>query len=184
MKKSLFIICIATVLATASFSCKKTLSAIFGGVDADAPSVPVTLPPIPLIATGTEYNVGTVTSSFNLDSVIRANTAGVFGINAVSSIKVKQVKITNSDGNTLNNLSNLESFRIEMMSNTNNTYISFINATFPTTETYTYTYTPTTDIELLSYLKGTTVTYNIYGKARKPTTQNLTLSVVVTLHVQ
>ncbi len=186
MKKSLFVICIATVLATASFSCKKTLSTIFGGIDADAPSITVPLPAIPAFAVGIEPTTPiTFSSPFKLDSVIRANTAGVFGISAVNSITVKKVTITNNNGNNANNLSNLESFRILISSKNNSTKSEFIRATFPNTpDLFSYTTTSTSGTELLNYLKDDTIYYDVYGKARKETTQSLNLAVVVTLHVK
>ena len=52
---------------------------------------------------------------------------------------------------------------------------------FPDTYADTYDYTTTNSPELVTYLKGNTITYNVYGKMRRVTNKALSLAVDATL---
>lgn len=160
-------------------SCKKIL-AVFLGTDVTVPDFTVNVPPAAFVTT-MEIPIGSYSFHFNLDSSVRANTAGVFGANAVNSIKLKQItiKITNAD--SLNNIANFESARVTLQSNTNNNPVELIAVSFADSYASGYTYTPTSNPELLSYAKGSTITYNIFGKMRRGTTKSLTMVLSVTL---
>lgn len=179
--KRLLILCVASVTLFAGFSsCKKVIAAVFGGTDVTVPDFTVKIPPI-VIVTSTEAAIGSYSFHFNLDSSVRATTAGVFGANAVNSVKVKQISINLTNADQLNNLANFESARVTLQSNTNNNPTELFSVTFPDTYASTYTYTPTNSPELLSYIKGSTLTYNIYGQMRRVTNKSLTMVVSVTL---
>ena len=180
MRKLIIVLTGILFFVTAISSCKKIVAAIFKGTDVNVPAVQVTIPVI-LAVSSSEISLGNFTQQINIDSIIRANTAGVFGINAVSSIKMKQAVVSITNADALNNLSNFESTRMTLQSNTNSSPVEIVSISFPDTFASSYTYIPTNSPELLPYLTGTTLTYNIFGKARRITSKPLNLVFQVTL---
>lgn len=180
MKKTLIALFTTLLLLTGFSSCKKLIAAVFGGTDVNVPEVQVTIPAV-IAVSSNEISLGTFSFYFNLDSAVRANTAGVFGANAVNSVKVKRVSITITNPDQLNNLANFQSARVTLQSNTNNTPTELFSATFADTYASTYSYTSTNSPELLSYIKGSNISYTIYGKMRRTTNKPLTMVVAVTL---
>lgn len=168
----------------AAFSaCKKIIKNIFQGIDADVPVVSITLPPI-IFAPPNEFRLGSFSQHFNLDSTVKANTAGSFGADDVSSIKIKQIVFDLSNADSLNNISNFETARVTFLSNANTDTVQIASITFPDTYAATYTYTPDNSPELKPYLNGSELIYNVYGKIRRITTKSMGLSIKVTLRVQ
>lgn len=180
MRKVFISIFASTILLAGFSSCKKLIAAVFGGTDVNVPEVQVTIPAV-IAVTSNEISLGSFSFYFNLDSIVKANTAGVFGANAVNSIKVKQVKITITNADQFNNLANFQSARVTLQSNTNTTPAELFSVIFADTYASTYTYTPTNSPELLSYIKGSNISYTIYGKTRRTTNKPLTMVVAVTL---
>lgn len=180
MRKPLIILTSFFFFGAALLSCKKIVSAIFKGTDINVPSVQITIPVI-LAVTSNEISLGSFSQQINVDSLVRANTGGVFGINVVSSIKLKEASLSITNADALNNLSNFESVRVTLQSNVNNSPVEIISIIFPDSFASSYSYVPASSTELLPYLKGTTITYNIFGKVRRITSKPLNLVVQVTL---
>ena len=172
------------LLVIAGFSsCGKIVEKVFPGVDANAPEIQLTIPIVPVVLPN-EFSLGSFTTQINLDSTIRANTAGVFGIGVVSSIKVKEIVITLPNGDNLNNLANFETARVTFTAPNNSTPLTVASLAFPDTYATSSTYTPADSPDLLEYLKGSEVTYTVYGRARRITTKPLNMTVSVTLRVK
>ena len=182
MKKITITFLSAIILLVALSSCKKLVSAIFQGLDVNVPEVQVTIPTV-IAVTPNEIALGSFSFHFNLDSIIKANTAGVFGVNTVSSIKVKQINISITNADQLNNLANFESARITLQSNIDSNPAELFSVSFPDSYASLFTATPANSPDLLPYLKGSDVTYNIYGKMRRITTKPLNMVVAITLRV-
>jgi hypothetical protein len=163
-------------------SCKKIISSVFHGLDVDVPEVQVTLPSV-IAVTSNEVSLGSFSYRLNLDSIIRANTAGVFGINAVSSIKVKQIRINLTNPDQLNNLSNFESLRLTIQSDVNNSAANLITVNFPDAYASSITVNPVNSPDILPYLKGSEITNNVYGKMRRVTNKPLNMTIAITLRV-
>ncbi|HEY8690702.1 MAG TPA: hypothetical protein VIM07_15805 [Chitinophagaceae bacterium] len=180
--KKIFISFLAAIVLLAAVSCKKIVSALFQGMDVNVPEVQVTIPTV-IAVTPNEVSLGSFSLHFNLDSIIKANTAGVFGVNSVSSIKVKQISITINNADQLNNLSNFERARITLQSNSDSNPAELFSINFPDSYASSFTYTPVNSPDLLPYLKGSDITYNIFGKMRRITTKPLNMTVAVTLRV-
>ena len=180
MKRLILISLVAATVLVNLSSCKKVLAAVFGGTDVAVPQFQFTVPPIYTILPG-EIPLGSYSFNFNLDSTVRAKTGGVFGANAVNSIKIKQIiiKITNPDA--YNNLANIDSVRVTLQSSSNNNPVELFKIGFPNTYADTYDYTTTNSPELLSYIKGNTISCNVFGKMRTVTNKSLGLTVDVTL---
>ncbi|MDB5224114.1 MAG: hypothetical protein JWN83_2781 [Chitinophagaceae bacterium] len=179
MKKNLIILSAAFILLITFFSCKKLASAIFGGFETSV-DFQVSIPAVPIVSP-VELPLGQFYYKFNLDSIVKAKTGGVYGANDVKSIKVKQFNVTITNADPLNNVSNFQSVRVTMQSNTNNTPLELFSITFP--DTYAPSFTaPGNNAELLSYLKGSDIIYNMYGKNRRITTKSLTIILSVTIN--
>lgn len=180
MKKAIPLLLMALLCLPGLFSCKKVVKAVFGGTDIVVPPLSVSVPAIPVV-TSYELPVGAYVYSFNLDSAVRAGTAGLFGANSVNSIKVKQVVINLSNSDSINNLSNFDSARVTIQSNTNNNPVNLFDVGFPDSPASVFTETPTGSPELISYLKGSTITFVLYGMMRRITTKALDLTMTVTI---
>src|SRR5665213_749697 len=176
MKKRLTCFLITGVVLLCFPSCKKVIAAIYGGSDVAVPQSELIIPQVYIVPPGELY-LGSFVYDINLDSSVRANTRGVFGASAVNSVKVKNViiKIVNPDA--YDNLSNFDSARVTIQSNSNNTPIQIFNVGFPNTYLDSMYYTTPNGPELLSYVKGSTITYNVYGKVRTTTNKPLGITV-------
>ncbi len=180
MKRWLVPVAAMIIAFAAISSCKKIVSAVFSGTDVNIPPVEFTVP-ILLAVSPTEQSFGSYVQPINLDSTIRANTAGLFGINAVSTIQLKTVKITSTNADALNNLSSFESARVTIFSNSNPQPLEIFTVNFPDENLTTYNFTPGNTVELLPYLRGNSVSYNISGKNRRITSKPIQLQVAITL---
>ena len=178
MKKNLIIFFTAFLLFAMGSSCKKLAAALFGGFDTSV-DFQVSIPAVPIVSPF-ELPLGQFLYKFNLDSIVKSKTAGVFGASDVKSIKVKQFNINITDADQLNNVSNFQSVRVTIQSNTNNTPAELFSVTLPDTYAASFS-TPGNNVELLSYLKGSDITYNMYGKNRRITTKSLTIILSVTI---
>jgi hypothetical protein len=179
MKKLLTWLLLAGIIFLYFSACKKVLAAIYGGSDVVIPKTELIIPQVYTVPPG-EVSLGSFTYDINLDSSVRANTEGIFGANAVNSVKVKNVIIKVENPDAYDNLSNFDSARVTLQSDNNSIPIQLFAVGFP--ETYSDSLNATPDSpELLSYLKGKTVTYNLYGKLRSTTNKPLGITVDVTL---
>lgn len=185
MKKTRIFLALAFIAYLAS-SCKKLQEIkdqIFSPIDVNVPSFQFTVPAIPIVISG-EASLGSISSRINLDSTIRANTGGVFGLSSVSSIKVKQMVINITNADAANNLANFESARVSLSSNTNTTQSEIATFSFPDTFSNSSTSAQTNNPDLISYFSGNELNYNLYGRARRITTKPLNFVVSVTLSVK
>jgi hypothetical protein len=178
MKKGLLLSLFLFVSLTGFFSCKKVIKSVFGGTDITIPEYDVTIPAVAVV-TSYEVKVGTYSYEFNLDSAIRSNTAGLFGANAVNSIKLKRAIIIIKNSDSLNNLANFDSARVTIESNTNNVPVNLFSVGFPDSLASNYSETPANSPELISYLKGSNIIFTMYGILRRATTKPLNVAIDV-----
>ena len=178
MKKNLITVPALFIILLSLSGCKKIARAIFGGFDTSV-DYQISVPIIPVVSPF-ELPVGQYLYKFNLDSVVKAQTAGIYHASDVKSIKAKLFNITITDADQLNNISNFQSVRVTIHSNTNSTPAELFAVTFPDTNASTFT-TPGNNAELLSYLKGTDIIYTMYAKNRRITTKPLTIFLSVTI---
>ena len=183
MKKPSFLIVLMIILCTGIFSCKQVLDLVFPGMETTAPDIQITIPPI-LAVTDQEVALGSFTTHFNLDSAIKANTKGVFGINSISTIKVTKASFKLLNGDEQNNLSNFKSVQFSISSNTNKTPADIVTVNFPDSTLNSYTQTVTDSPDISNYLRGTEITYNVSGAARRATTKSLTMVISITMYVK
>jgi len=172
MKKVLASLSVLAIVAVSTSSCSKIVEQIFPGIDTRLPDINVTIPMIPVVPAN-EISLGTYTTHFNLDSTIKANTSGVFDIGVVSSVKVKEISVSVSNADNLNNLSNFDYARFALGSNNSSEPANVTTINFPESNSSSVTVTPDDSPELLNLLKGSELTYTLYGKARRPTIKPL-----------
>ncbi len=182
MKKKIIFSLVVFAITISFTACKKIVAAVFKGMDVSVPEMQFTIPAIFGVAPG-EIPLGSYPYKFNLDSVVRANTGGAFGAGSVTSIKVKQVNINVSNADQLNNLANFETARITIQSNTNNNPVEFFSVIFADVFASAYTSPNPSNVELLSYLKGTDIVYKIYAKNRRTTSKPLDFKISVIVRV-
>lgn len=183
MKKLLISVLMVLVIVTGFTGCKKIIKSIFTGFDTDVPAIVFTLPPIPFVPPE-EYPLGTYTQSFNFDSTIKANTNNSFNAGDVTSVKVKKIVMTLSNGNAANNFANFESARFTFSSDIKLDPVTIASVTFPDTLSTAITIIPANSPELKPYLGGSKLYYNVFGKLRRTTTQSLPITVKVTLAIK
>jgi hypothetical protein len=183
MKKTVSAILLFVLVFAGLTGCKKVLQSIFPGLNIDSPAITFTIPAIPF-APPAEVPVGTFSQHFNLDSIIKVNTNNAFSIQDVTSVKVTQVKFSLSNADQQNNLANFESVRFTMLSSANTQAAEIAAVNFPDVYAESYTYTATNAPELITYLKGNELVYNVYGKLRRITTKPLTLTMILTMKVK
>jgi hypothetical protein len=178
MKKNLITLSTLIIILLSLSGCKKIARAIFGGFDTSV-DYQISVPIIPVVSPF-ELPVGQYLYKFNLDSVVKAQTAGIYNANDVKSIKAKLFNITITDADPLNNISNFQSVRVTIHSNTNSTPTELFAVTFADTYAATFS-TAGNNAELLSYLKGSDIIYTMYAKNRRITTKPLTIFLSVTI---
>ena len=186
MKKTILSLSLLSMVALGFSSCDKIAKELMQPFNVPVSSVNITIPIV--VNTATESALGATTTSFNMDSAIKANTANAFSINAVNSIKIKTITVNLQNTDATNNLSNFESARVAFNTNNNTTQTTIGSKAIVDNNVATNT---TTDIditnspELKDYLKGSsTMTYTLYAKARRVTTHTLPAVINVTLHVE
>jgi hypothetical protein len=162
-------------------TCNQIKEKLLPAFNVNIPEIKLTVPPIPII-TNEEIAVGALKTHINLDSTIKANTAGTFGADAVHYVKVKKlvIKVLNADKN--NNLSNFESARMRIYTDTTSTDIAIIN--FPKSYSDSITVVPPSSPDISNYLRGSNLAYNLLWKNRKTTNKYLQLSVRIGVSVQ
>jgi hypothetical protein len=183
MKKIIPVIFVLLVVLPAITGCKKLMEAIFPGLDVDLPAITVTVPAIPYLPPN-EMQLGTFTQHFNLDSVIRANTNGVFNIGDIKSVKVTKARFTILQPDQQNNISNFETVRLLFGSAVTGDLAEIAAINFPDMYADNYLYTPANAPELLSYFRTNELMYTASGKLRRITTKPVTLSLVVTVTIK
>ncbi|WP_207496481.1 hypothetical protein [Aridibaculum aurantiacum] len=183
MKKLIIPFAVLLTLVTLMSSCKKVVTAVFPGVDVQVPQVVITVPPLIMVPPN-EVSLGTYSTSFNLDSIVRANTAGVFNANDISSVRVKTITVAVQNSDNLNNLSNFEYARLTISSSSNSSEANIATINFPDVASSTQTATTDNSPDLRAYLNGNQLSYNVYGKLRKPTTKSLNVAVNITMRIE
>lgn len=157
-------------------SCKKLIEAVFPGKDIDLETLKISIPPTPFADSSNEIALGSFATYINTDSIIRSETGGIFGINSIASVKVKEITIKAANADDLNNVSVFKSFRIAISSNAKTEPANIVNIAIPSTAADSYTTSVQDGPDITGYLKGTDITYQIYGSLRHATTKTLKLS--------
>lgn len=165
-KRFLFLTVAATALFTLS-SCEKLKDSLF-----EAFEIPYSFEvDIPVVTnTTTELTLAETAVRFNLDSVIRANTANVFGADVVGNVQMKELAFEVIEGNATSNLTNFSYVKMEVSSGSS-TPVVIGPFNIPSTATSSVSFPVTNSFNVKSLFSGATSNFKITGKAQKETTQ-------------
>jgi hypothetical protein len=128
--------------------------------------------------------LGTGTFTYNVDSIIKANTKNKLGLSNVENLQVIACTITIQNPDTADNFANFQASQVSFYTNSNSTPV-----TIGTVTNNPDMYAPALSVPLnnnpnlknyISPVGPTTFTYSIGGKARRTT--NIALNVL--LHVE
>jgi len=185
MKYTLPKIAIAcTLLATISLqSCDKVKDAVktpdvtFTGASTDV-VIPITT------NTTSQASMATNSISYNIDSMIKAQTGGVVSYSSIKSVKITKMVLTLSDADAANNFANFEyaagTFNTDATTAGPYTVASISNNPDVTSSTLDLPITDK-DKDVKQYFKSNVVfTYAVIGKLRRATTKELHCHVDVT----
>jgi hypothetical protein len=164
-------------------SCKQIKEKLLPAFTVNIPDIKLSIPPIPF-KQNKELPVGALKAHINMDSTIRANTAGTFGADAVSFVKIKKITFLVANANATNSLANFESGRMRIYSDNDTAAIDIASVKFPLAYSDSFTIVPTDNREISNYLRGSELHYNIFWKNRRTTTKRLNLTIRVSLNVQ
>ena len=155
-------------------SCSKALQNLHFNLSMQTQTVTVTVPP-----TSGTVTVGPITSTYNVDSFIKANTGNQLGISNIQSVKISSCVLTLTNSTATNNFGNFESCSASFYSNTDQTPYTLSIPNNPDGIESTLSLPVDSTAELKSYL-GDTFTYNFTGAMRRPTTVPLTCTITFT----
>jgi hypothetical protein len=163
------------VVVAGALSCKKVIKTIFPGLDVNLSEVRIEVPINPFAPPVFSGELPTVriSQAFNLDSLIKANTLNQFGVGDVTSVKLKEMTINLENTNQNNNLKNFEYIKIGFSSSTNRTVAEIITYNFPDLNATSASINGTNSPELVTYLNGRELYYDVTIKPRYPTTQKM-----------
>ena len=181
LKPSIAIVCTFATLLTIQ-SCNKLASALQYNFAMNTGSVTVVIPAIS--DTGTQLTLGTASNTYNVDSVIKANSASTLGISNITSIKLTSCVVTITSGySTANNFANFESCNASFSSTSNTTPYVISIPSNPDVNATSISIPVDPTAELKSYISGTTFNYSLGGKLRRATTAPITCTVQFTFAV-
>lgn len=164
-----------------SFSCGTVPEKLLPSFMLTIPAIRLRIPPIPIVPPH-EVPIGALSTHINMDSTIRAKTAGTFGADAVHSVHVKELVVKLGNADIRNNLSSFESARIRIYADTS--FIDIATIRFPTVFADSLVVVPTNSPEISKYLKRSQLSYNLFWKNRQPTTRSLQLDLSIVLNVK
>jgi hypothetical protein len=182
MKKLNFALIIVFAAGLTFISCKKLISKLFPSFDASVSDIQVAVPAIPFA--NISGSTGWQTIYYDLDSTIKANTGGIYGAGDVTSITVKSIVINLQNGDQLNNFANFENLKVELSSNSNTTPVTIATAAIPDVTAMTLSMDVSASPDILSYLKGDQINYNISGKVRRATYHELDGLATITVTIK
>jgi len=175
---------IATTLASDFMlqSCTKLGNALRYNLALQSGSVTVAIPP--MANNGSTASVDAGSNTINIDSFIKAHTAGLLGVANIQSVKLTSCTITVQNANAANNFANFESCNAAFSSNTEITPYVINIADNPDVYATSLTMPVDTTAELKSYLIGNEFHYSVGGKLRRSTTDTLNCTIQFQFNVR
>jgi len=181
MKQLTLLSLTAIVVAVFSLqSCTKIGSLLQYDIPMQSGSVTITIPPTS--NTSAAFN-GTGSNSVNIDSVIKANTAGMLGINNITSVKLTGATMTLQNADANNNFANFQSCFASFTSNSDGAPYQVSVANNSDLYATSITLPVDTTAELKNYMAGSNFTYTAGGQLRTPTTESLTCTITFTFNI-
>lgn len=152
-------------------SCDKIKDAIFQAFMTNSAALEFTID----VVTNTDAvgDIGSMSTTLNIDSIIKAESNNEFNINSITSINLEECKITVLNPDSTNNCANFEKGNLYLLTNANPTPIQICSGINPDEYSETWILPADKTINLKSYLTGTQLSYNLTAKARRVTTKKL-----------
>ena len=163
-------------------SCSKIASDLQYDLSMQTASVNIIIAPISDTTAG--LTMGTVISSYKIDSFIKSKTSGKLGVSNISSAKMSSSSLTLVNPNSGNNFANFQNCNVNFFTNTNTSPFSLAVIT-NNPDTYAATLNVPVDAttDMKTYLQGNELTYSLSGKLRRNTTDTLTCTVQLSMNV-
>ena len=145
--------------------------------------VPFTLQPIDTI--GVETPMVFLTTYFNLDSVIAAETNGRFDLAGIRSVTLNELReeLDSTETDAANNLSNFEHVNLQFYSDAVTAPLTF-PVMVPDVYSTRLTVPVDDETDLKPYMEGNLLTYSVSGKMRRTTEKTLTGVVTMRIKVE
>jgi len=179
MRKVVLSACVASAMILGFSSCEKVKDKVFPSFETNGGTVHLSVPAISTVNNNVAFDETTIV--FNLDSAIKAYSAGKFSISNAESVKIKTVTV-DVDGDDQNNISNFSHVTIKVSSNSNTTGAVIVDADLMDVDQPNVI--NGNNVELKGYLTGNQITYTISGKLRRATTVELPLTLDVVFDVK
>src|SRR5687768_11927151 len=150
--RSTYLLTIIT-LSISLQSCDKLKDKFFPGFEAEPSDIQVSIPVI--ASTAAASPIVSITTYFNMDSIIKAETLNAFSIKNVDLITVQELTLTIVDGDSNNNFGNMESLAVSLHSNANGNATVIASAPLIADEdTNELSLSPIASNNLRSYMTG------------------------------
>ncbi len=164
---------IATVASVFTLqSCTKGISNLLRyNLAMQSGEVTVAIPPMTNSGSGATVDAGS--NTINIDSFIKAHTAGLMGVANIQSVKLTSCTVNIQDASVSNNFANFQSCNAAFSSNAEATPYEVNIPSNPDTYATTLSMPVDTTTELKSYLTGNQFNYSLGGKLRRSTTDTL-----------
>jgi hypothetical protein len=180
MKKCFLSFAALSILSLGLSSCEKVKDALFPAFSTSGGAFVVNVPIV--VNTSSEVSLGATTVHFNLDSTIKANTGGAFGLSNVDAVKIQDIMLDVLNDDATSNISNFESAKVTVTSSGNSTPAIVASATIPDVDNAVVI--QGNGANLKPYLQSNEITYNVSGKARRATLKPLQLTLSITLRIE
>lgn len=183
--KSLWMVFILTSVSL--FSCDKLKEKLFEAFTTGMTDVNLTIPVVS--NTVGEGKIETLPVFINVDSIIRANTGGIFSLNSVSRIIVESADFVISNPDPSNNIANFE-YGILLMNTFNpqkndwNSTMGIGRSDIPDSYASSINFAVIPDVNLKDHLQGTKLIYLYSYKARRPTTKALNGTIKMKIKIE
>lgn len=186
--RKLFYAISALLTTTIIFSsCDKLKDKLFEAFVTQAADVSLTIPVVS--STAQEGKVETLSFYINVDSIIKANTGGLFSLNSVSTVEIETVDMTINNADANNNFANFE-YGILLFNTWNpstqdwNRVLGVARDDIKDTYAGNMSLTLVQQVNLKDHLKGTKAVYYYTYKARRTTSKQLNCTLRVKLKIE
>ena len=152
-------------------SCTKIANQLQYNLDMHSGSVTVMIPPSS--NTSTESTIGAGMNNINVDSFVKAHTAGLLGAANILSVKLTSCTMTLDKGNTANSFANLQSCNASFSSNAEVSPYKVSIASNPDVYSTSISLPVDTTTELKGYMLGSQYNYSLGGRLRRATTDSM-----------
>lgn len=152
---------------------------VFNGLVITAIDQSFEIPEIPVA--GPEATISNIAIPFNMDSVIRANTGGSFGLSDVGIVNMDDVTMYMQNPDTPVNMANFETVRLSLTTNTLTQPVLVEYRPVPDVYAASLVFPIDKTKDLRPYASGSTLFVALSSKLRRPTNRTLYMRLIIKL---